>query len=427
LDDCKLTKQFREIGLQVAATLIDMFDGMSSDEPIFEQYSFVDDDSLQDLKRVVAIAKREGAESLSEEDNAQLISLTFQLVVERHRLGHINDEVQTSILEARRKFRDQLPEENQDLISFFNPEVFNTRLPLRSNLIMGRINAGRPQAEEKVDQILREVLGEMNLTTEVELAAADFTVGIGGRRIPLAARQSISLLRSIVKRPDILVINEALSAHDRETRDRIRKKLFALLPSTTIIWIDSEMPEAGTFDQTLVLRNGRIDETISEQEIMEAAAAPTSEKELEDVGTVLSSEISALAQIPLFSEMDPSQLKLLAFTSERLTYTKGEELFHQGDIGTAAYVILEGAVDIIVGEGDDELVLNRLEKNELVGDMALLSTNPRSATVKAETNVTVLELKKELFLELLEGSPHVAAHIARIMSDRLYNMIQDAA
>ena len=235
------------------------------------------------------------------------------------------------------------------------------------------------------------------------------------------------MLRSIVKRPDILVINEALSAHDRETRDRIRKKLFALLPSTTIIWIDSEMPEAGTFDQTLVLRNGRIEETISEQEIMEAAAAPTSEKELEDVGTVLSSEISALAQIPLFSEMDPSQLKLLAFTSERLTYTKGEELFHQGDIGNAAYVILEGAVDIIVGEGDDELVLNRLEKNELVGDMALLSTNPRSATVKAETNVTVLELKKELFLELLEGSPHVAANIARIMSDRLYNMIQDAA
>jgi putative ABC transport system ATP-binding protein len=427
LDDCGLTKQFREIGLQVAATLIDMFDGMSSDEPIFEQYSFVDDDSLQDLKRVVAIAKREGAESLSEDDNAQLISLTFQLVVERHRLGHINDEVQASILKARRKFREQLPEENQNSISFFDPQKFNPRLPLRSNLIMGRINAGRPQAEEKVDQILHEVLSEMSLTTEVVLAAADFTVGIGGRRIPLAARQSIALLRSIVKRPDILVINEALGAHDRETRDRIRGKLFTLLPGTTIIWIDSEMPDPNAFDQILVLRNGRIEERISEEEMLEATATPTSEQGLEDGGTVLSAEISALAQIPLFSEMEPSLLKLLAFTSERLTYTKGEDLFHQGDIGTAAYVILEGAVDIIVGEGDEELVLNHLEKNELVGDMALLSTNPRSATVRAETNVTVLELKKELFLELLEGSPQVAAHIARIMSDRLYNMIQDAA
>jgi putative ABC transport system ATP-binding protein len=427
LDDCGLTQQFQGIGLQVAATLIDMFDGMSSDEPIFEQYSFVNDDSLQDLKRTVAIAKREGSESLSEEDNAQLISLTFQLVVERHRLGHINDEVQASILNARRKFREQLPEAKQDSISFFNPKEFNSRLPLRSNLIMGRINAGRPQAEEKVDQILREVLSEMDLTTEIVLVAADFTVGIGGRRIPLAARQSIALLRSIVKRPDILVINEALGAHDRETRDRIRGKIFTLLPDTTIIWIDSEMPEASAFDQILVLRNGQIEKQISGQAISAAGAAPTSEQSLEDGGTILSSEISALAQIPLFSGMEPSQLKLLAFTSERLTYKKGEELFHQGDTGTAAYVILEGTVDIIIGEGDDELVLNHLEKNELVGDMALLSTNPRSATVRAETNVTVLELKKELFLELLESSPQVAAHIARIMSDRLYNMIQDAA
>ena len=48
---------------------------------------------------------------------------------------------------------------------------------------MGRVNAGRPQAEEKVDQILRDVLDEMELTNEVILTAADFHVGIGGRRL----------------------------------------------------------------------------------------------------------------------------------------------------------------------------------------------------------------------------------------------------
>ena len=430
LDACDLTNRFRDIGIQVAATLIDMFDGMSSDAPIFEQFNFVDDDSLQELKRIVALAKRDGNDALNEVDNARLISLTFELVVERHRLGHIDDDMQSRILDARRRFRDQLPEDRRDAISFFNPEEFNSQLPLRSNLIMGRVNAGRPQAEEKVDQILRDVLDEMDLTTEVVLAAADFDVGIGGRRIPLAARQSIVLLRSIVKRPEILVINEALSAHDRETRDRIRLKINELLPETTIIWIDSEMPDASEFDQVLVLRNGRIEERISEQEAPLPSAVGAVESDVEDGGTILNAEISALGQVPLFSEMDPSRLKLLAFTSERLTYAKGEDLFHQGDPGTAAYVILDGAVDIIIGEGDEELIVNHLEQNELVGDMALLSTKPRSATVRANTDVTVLELKKDLFLDLLEGSPHVAAHIARVMSDRLYSMteqLQDAA
>lgn len=425
LDDCDLTDRFEEIGLQVASTLLDMFDGMSADDPIFEQYSFVDDDSLQELKRIVALAKREGTAVLLDEDRFQLISLTFQLVVERHRLGHIDEEMQNRVLDARGKFRDGLSGEQQAVISFFDPEQFNALLPLRSNLIMGRVNAGRPQAEEKVDQILRDVLDEMDLTTEIILVAADFDVGIGGRRIPLFARQSIALLRSIVKRPEIMVINEALSAHDRETCDRIKMRIFELLPETTFVWIDSEMPEASEFDQILVVRNGRIEERITEEH-----PSSIEEHETSDGGTVLNAEISALSQVPIFSEMEASQLKLLAFTSERLAYDKGDNLFLQGDPGTAAYVILDGSVEIIIGEGDEERVVSHLEQNELVGDMALLSTKPRSATVRAATDVTVLELKKELFLELLESSPHVAAHIARVMSDRLYNItaqFQEAA
>ena len=424
LKECDLTNRFRDIGIQTAATLIDMFDGMAADDPIFEQYSFVDEDSLQELKRIVTLEKRDGNDALNEEDTARLISLTCQLVVERHRLGHIDEEIQSKILEARRKFRDQFEGDGSEAIAFFDPEKFNERLPLRSNLIMGRVNAGRPQAEEKVDQVLREVLDEMELTNEIILTAGDFNVGIGGRRIPLAARQSIALVRSLIKRPEVLIINEALSAHDRETRDRIRRQLYVLLPTTTLIWIDSEKPDASEFDQVLVIRNGRIEERISgsSAEDINDESMDGIEVQDEDSGTLLNAEISALGQVPLFTEMDASRLKLLAFTSERLTYSKGEDLFHQGDTGNAAYVILEGAVDIIVGEGDEEIIVSHLNQNELVGDMALLSTKPRSATVRANSDVTVLELKKEMFLELLEGSPHFAAHIARVMSDRLYNM-----
>ena len=266
----------------------------------------------------------------------------------------------------------------------------------------------------------------MNLIKEVIVTASDFKVGIGGRRIPLAARQNIALLRSIVKYPDVLVINEALSAHDRETRERIRGKIFNLLPKTTIIWIDSEMPEENIFDQVFQIRNGRIEDQSTGKTILQVDSTPevTQDQEREDSGTILNAEISALSQVPLFSEMDPSQLKLLAFTSERLTYGKDENLFYQGDPGAAAYVILEGTVDIVVGQGDDEMVVAHLAANELVGDMALLSTKPRSATVRAASNVVVLELKKELFLELLENSPNVAAHIARVMSDRLYKLTE---
>jgi len=182
------------------------------------------------------------------------------------------------------------------------------------------------------------------------------------------------------------------------------------------------MPDTSEFDQVLVIRNGRVEERITGDTTVAAEAiADTADRE---EPTILNAETSALGQVPLFSEMDASGLKLLAFTSERLTYTEGEDLFKQGDPGDAAYVILEGNVDIVVGTGNEELVVNKLGMNELVGEMALLSTKPRSATVRARSNVTVLELKKDLFLELIEGNPHMAAHIARVVSDRLYSMTE---
>ena len=59
-------------------------------------------------------------------------------------------------------------------------------------------------------------------------------------------------------------------------------------------------------------------------------------------------EVEVLRDIPLFAEVEQAKLKLLAFTSERLQYRSGDELFHQGDFGDAAYIVLQGKADILV-------------------------------------------------------------------------------
>ena len=62
----------------------------------------------------------------------------------------------------------------------------------------------------------------------------------------------------------------------------------------------------------------------------------------------LTKDVEVLRNIPLFATVDPAKLKLLGFTSERLEYISGDELFHQGDYGDAAYIILEGEADVLV-------------------------------------------------------------------------------
>lgn len=133
----------------------------------------------------------------------------------------------------------------------------------------------------------------------------------------------------------------------------------------------------------------------------------------------LDEEVDLLRNIPLFANVEPSKLKLLAFTSERLTFPAGQELFHQGDIGDAAYIIIDGEADVTVSTPAGEITVAKVGKNELVGEIAILCDVPRTATVKASTEVTTLAISKELFFQMVTEFPEMAVEIMRELAQRL--------
>ena len=114
-------------------------------------------------------------------------------------------------------------------------------------------------------------------------------------------------------------------------------------------------------------------------------------------------EVELLRRIPLFSNIDTSRLKLLAFTSERLTFEDGAILFREGDRGDSAYLILAGKVDISVGSPNGDVLVASVGANNIVGEMSLLCEIPRSATVTAAEPLDTLRIKKDQFFGLLRG------------------------
>lgn len=426
LDTCQLTDRFVNIGYEVAKTVIELFGDMSSDQPLFENFSFVDEETLEDLKILVANTTHEELGALEEDDKTLLVSLTLQLIVENHRFGFIDDEMQSLILGARKTFREKLPRDKHDLIAFFDQEQFNSQLSNRCNLLLGRINQTISNAEEKLNDITFDVLNAMDLTKKMILHATGFEVGVGGSKLSQSEKQKITLARAIIKRPDILVFNDALSSLDGETQSKIRKNIFNLLPDTTTVVFFSEMPDGSEFRQILTMRDGQIAERIVDNQ--KAELAPTI-PDIEDVETIseeddaspliVNMEAAALASIPLFSAISPSHLKLLAFSSHRINFETGQNLIDEGEPGKFAYVILEGEVDIIIGSGKDEKIINHYEKNELIGELSLLSNALTTATVRASMPVTTLRIEKDVFLQLMRGDGMVATQVAGWVSDRL--------
>lgn len=92
----------------------------------------------------------------------------------------------------------------------------------------------------------------------------------------------------------------------------------------------------------------------------------------------------------------------------------------QGDPGDALYVIASGQVDVAVrAPGEVESVINRQQAGEYFGEMALLTDAPRSATVRAVTETTVLQLGRKAFSDLLQKQPGMASTIIGTISERL--------
>ena len=119
----------------------------------------------------------------------------------------------------------------------------------------------------------------------------------------------------------------------------------------------------------------------------------------------LAKDMEVLRDIPLFARVEPAKLKLLAFTSERLEYLPGEEVFHQGDYGDAAYIILEGEADILVDTPNGAVNIVTLGKNEIIGEIAILCDVPRTATVVAHGDLETLRVSKDGFFHLVSQFP----------------------
>lgn len=130
-------------------------------------------------------------------------------------------------------------------------------------------------------------------------------------------------------------------------------------------------------------------------------------------------EVDILRRIPIFSQIDPAKLKLMAFASERLTYKSGQTLFNQGEMGDAAYIVLEGTADIVIDSADGPLRVAQLSENEIIGEIAILCDIPRTATVVAANELTTLKITKDLFFRMIMDFPEMGVEVMRVLAHRL--------
>ncbi len=141
----------------------------------------------------------------------------------------------------------------------------------------------------------------------------------------------------------------------------------------------------------------------------------------------LQEEVDMLRSIPMLSTMPANKLKLLAFASDRVSYNKGDVLFNQGDEADSAYIVISGGADVLVssdGKAKPSKVAE-LGTNAFIGDMAILCDMPRTASVKASSQLDTLRIKKEHMMDMVNDSPELAMAVLRELVQRLTKTTHD--
>lgn len=256
LDECGLTADFVKIGKQVAETMIELFADLPPDHEFFQQYSFILAEDLPLFQNIVDRIAR-GAEPDAEE-RLRLLSLPFQLVPAQHRLGLIDEPIQTHILAARENFAANMPDELDGAIAFFDQEAYNPAASLQDNVLFGKLAYGYARGEEQIGALISEIIDELDLRSTVISVGLSSQVGVGGSILSSAQRQKLAIARCIIKNPDLIIINEAADSLDPQTQAAMVEKILSLRDGRGVIWVMNRPQRIELFDQVLVLKDGRV-------------------------------------------------------------------------------------------------------------------------------------------------------------------------
>ena len=263
LAECQLDVVLYDIGREIAETVVELFGGLEPDNPLLDQIILMQADDIPDYQAALARTNNQSFEAASAEDQQKFLRLAFDYIEPQHRLGLLSEDVRERIIEARREFSANLPEEMKDWFAFYDPEKYNPGASVQDNILFGRIAHGMAEATEQVDELLDATLEAIDLKGDVFQLGLRFNAGSGGKRLSIAQRQKLALARALLKRPDLLVVNRALTALGTDGQRRV---IDAVLRSAAgesghrfgIVWVLASAELADRFQNVLEFEKGTL-------------------------------------------------------------------------------------------------------------------------------------------------------------------------
>jgi putative ABC transport system ATP-binding protein len=214
-------------------------------------------------------------------------------------------------------------------------------------------------------------------------------------------RQRVAVARALVNHPKLILADEPTASLDKESSGAVVELLkeLTLQEACTVIMV--------THDNRILERADRITNLVDGKIVSDVI--------LREALTIC----EFLKKIELFKHLTPVEIANVAEHMQRRRYAAGETVMRQGEVGEEVFLILDGAASVHVRDADEpEHEIAKLGVGDIFGEMALLTNEPRNATVRAVGELQTYCLGKEDFRVALDRSMTLRDQIRQIYFNR---------
>ncbi|MBB3146243.1 putative ABC transport system ATP-binding protein [Phyllobacterium trifolii] len=250
------------MGLEIAANAVELFEDLPPDHPFFQQLTFMTADDIPAYQVLLQKLQGRGIDAASADERTSIIRLSFSYIEPRHRFGLLNSQLMAKIVDARARFHQNMPDDLKAVIERYDPERFISSATLLDNVLFGRIGFTQADGSDRLRTILRDLFDRLGLFESVLSIGMDFDVGSGGKRLTNVQRQKLNVARALLKRADYVIFNRPLPALDQRVQDHITHNIMEDLHeeghAPAIIWVLSNTALANLFDRVIVFDKGTL-------------------------------------------------------------------------------------------------------------------------------------------------------------------------
>ena len=258
LKQADLNRPLLSMGAELAKQTVDILGNLPPDAVFFEQ-SPIAAEELDEYKLLVEQLKRKKLHELSDEHHEKLLELSLRFTPGIHKMVSLDQILETLILEGRALFHKKISEDDPEAITSYQMSEYIHSQTILNNIFFGKNKTANPQAQERINQSIIQLLIEEDLLESIIEIGMYFEVGSKGDKLSGGQRQKLAIARAFLKAPRVLIMDEATSALDNKSQARIQNLLETRWKKkSTVISVVHRLDTIKNYDQVAVMKAGKI-------------------------------------------------------------------------------------------------------------------------------------------------------------------------